>query len=42
MENYSIISMVGKGSFGRVYMASEISTASIVALKVIVKVKINN
>jgi len=38
MDRFNVISLVGEGSFGRVYKAIEISSKSIVALKIISKV----
>lgn len=42
MENYEPLSLVGEGSFGRVYKARNRSTNEIVALKVIRKVSYNS
>lgn len=38
MENYSISHLVGEGSFGKVYKATEKSTKNTVALKILSKV----
>jgi serine/threonine protein kinase len=41
MENYNILHLIGQGSFGKVFKASEISTQNVVALKILVKVNKN-
>lgn len=38
MEKYAVSKLIGEGSFGRVYKATDISTKDTVALKVIGKV----
>lgn len=38
MDKYNVISLLGEGSFGRVYKAKRISDSTVVALKVISKV----
>lgn len=39
MEKYAVSKLIGEGSFGRVYKATNISTKETVALKVIGKVR---
>lgn len=38
MDKYSKISIIGEGSFGRVYRGKNLNTEEIVALKIIEKV----
>jgi serine/threonine protein kinase len=37
-QNYKIISLIGNGSFGKVFKATELDTQNVVALKVLNKV----
>ena len=39
MDRYKVLEMIGEGSFGRVFKATERSTGATVALKLIPKVK---
>ncbi len=38
MENYSIITLIGEGSYGKVFKATENESKNTVALKIILKV----
>lgn len=38
MEKYEVVSVIGEGSFGRVYKAKVLNSDKFVALKLIVKV----
>lgn len=40
MEKYEVVSVVGEGSFGRVYKAKVLNSDKYVALKLIVKVSL--
>lgn len=40
MEKYAVSKLIGEGSFGRVFKATNISTKETVALKVVGKVRV--
>jgi serine/threonine protein kinase len=37
-EKYKILHLIGEGSFGKVFKASEVDTENVVALKILLKV----
>lgn len=37
-QNYKILNLIGEGSFGKVFKASEVDTNNVVALKILLKV----